>query len=172
MTTRRITLNELLQSREQRWAKQLELINAYPYTTLVCLTVIMPGNVKRNSLSLTVAHAAVEAIQQHFMGNTIDLQKRDLETGYEAYLLTTLPKEKAKHIACQIEDSHPLGRLFDVDVINEEGHPIPRLAIGEAPRKCLICDNEARYCMRNHTHTQEELQHTIAQMIEAYVRRV
>ena len=84
MTTRRITLNELLQSREQRWAKQLELINAYPYTTLVCLTVIMPGNVKRNSLSLTVAHAAVEAIQQHFMGNTIDLQKSDLETGYEA----------------------------------------------------------------------------------------
>ncbi|MCI6159959.1 MAG: citrate lyase holo-[acyl-carrier protein] synthase [Prevotellaceae bacterium] len=169
---REITLDELLQSREQRWAMQQELIHSHPGLSLICLTVIMPGNVKRNSRSLTVARAAVEAMQQHFAGNTVHLSTRDLETGFEAYLLTSLSPAHAKRVACHIEDTHPLGRLFDADVIDRDGRPISRSSIGEAPRKCLLCNREARYCMRNHSHTQEELHRKIAEMIEAYVRRV
>ena len=95
---------------------------------------------------------------------------RDLPTGYEAYLVTPLSNEEAKKETCRIEDTHPLGRLFDLDVIDADGVPMSRESMGLSPRKCLVCDNEARYCMRNRTHTMAELTAKIDEMIESYVR--
>ena len=165
-----ITLDQLLASREERASFQKELLKSYPGKTLVCLTVIMPGKVKRNLQSLIVAQAALTALVCAFGDSMLKLEVRDRQTGYEAYLETTLSHGAAKRKTCSIEDTHPLGRLFDLDVIDADGVPISRETIGLNPRKCLICDNEARYCMRNHTHTLSELSARIDEMIEAYVR--
>lgn len=165
-----ITLDMLLESREKRWQLQRQLIQDNPGLTLVCLTVIMPGNVKRNAQSLVVAHAAVEAIQEAF-GQSIQWQReQDLSTGYEGYYLVDMSMIACKRLACEIEDNHPLGRLFDIDVINTHVEPVSRSVIGREGRKCLLCDHNARYCMRNHTHTRDELQQKIQQMIEAYAQ--
>lgn len=165
-----ITLDMLLESREKRWQLQRQLIQENPGLTLVCLTVIMPGNVKRNAQSLVVAHAAVEAIQEAF-GQSIQWQReQDLSTGYEGYYLVDMSMIDCKRLACEIEDNHPLGRLFDIDVINTHVEPVSRSVIGREGRKCLLCDQDARYCMRNHTHTRDELQQKIQQMIEAYAQ--
>lgn len=165
-----ITLDQLLASREERASFQKELLKSYPGKTLVCLTVIMPGKVKRNLQSLIVAQAALTALVSAFRDSMLKLEVRDRQTGYEAYLETTLSCGEAKRKTCSIEDTHPLGRLFDLDVIDADGVPISRETIGLNPRKCLICDNEARYCMRNRTHTLSELSARIEEMIEAYVR--
>lgn len=165
-----ITLDQLLASREERASFQKELLKSYPGKTLVCLTVIMPGKVKRNLQSLIVAQAALTALVSAFGDSMLKLEVRDMQTGYEAYLETTLSLGEAKRKTCSIEDTHPLGRLFDLDVIDADGVPISRETIGQNPRKCLICDNEARYCMRNRTHTLSELSARIDEMIEAYVR--
>lgn len=165
-----ITLDQLLASREERASFQKELLKSYPGKTLVCLTVIMPGKVKRNLQSLIVAQAALTALVSAFGDSMLKLEVRDRRTGYEAYLETTLSRGEAKRKTCSIEDTHPLGRLFDLDVIDADGVPISRETIGLNPRKCLICDNEARYCMRNRTHTLSELSARIDEMIEAYVR--
>ncbi|MBR1803754.1 MAG: citrate lyase holo-[Muribaculaceae bacterium] len=165
-----ITLDQLLASREHRHDKQMALLSDHPRHTLVCLTVIMPGPVKRNSHSLIVANAAMTAVLECFRGTLIDVEVCDLVTGYEAYLVTTLSNEQAKRATCKIEDEHPLGRLFDLDVITPTGEPLSRTSIGHDNRRCLLCDNEARYCMRNHTHSQADIQQAIAQMIERYVQ--
>ncbi len=165
-----ITLGQLLASREERASFQKELLKSYPGRTLVCLTVIMPGEVKRNLQSLVVAQAAVTALLSAFGSEMLKLELRDLPTGYEAYLVTPLSNEEAKRKTCRIEDTHPLGRLFDLDVIDSDGVPVSRESIGQSPRKCLVCDNEARFCMRNRTHTLAELSAKIDEMIEAYVR--
>ena len=164
-----ITLDQLLTSRENRCLRQQELIAEYPEATLVCLTVIMPGNVKRNFFSLIVAGAALQTLIASFEGTIKHISTRDLTTGFEAYVVTSKSQLEAKRITCQVEDSHPLGRLFDIDVLDSNGVPMQRTMVGHAPRRCLICDNESRYCMRNHTHTQEELQAKISEMVEAYV---
>lgn len=117
-----ITLNELLASRDARHATQQKLLAEHSGKTLVCLTVVMPGSVKRNQQSLTAAHAAVEAMRKAF--GQEQLLELDLETGYEAYLITPIPLLEAKRIAVNIEDTHPLGRLFDIDIINADGVPV------------------------------------------------
>lgn len=188
-----ITLNELLASRDARHATQQKLLAEHSGKTLVCLTVVMPGSVKRNQQSLTVAHAAVEAMRKAFgikenkglstletLENLVPLEnpdppaptllELDLETGYEAYLITPMPLLEAKRIAVNIEDTHPLGRLFDIDIINADGVPVSRDAIGEKPRRCLVCDHEARYCMRMRWHTQEEIWAKINEMVDSYVK--
>lgn len=165
-----ITLDQLLASREARSEHQRELLGKYPGKTLVCLTVIMPGKVKRNMQSLVVSQAALTALIARFGSDILDMDTRDLPTGFEAYLLTSLSNEEVKRAVCHIEDTHPLGRLFDLDVIAPDGMPVSRREVGYAPRKCLLCDNEARFCMRNRTHTTEELLAKIEEMVEEYVR--
>ncbi len=167
-----ITLDLLLASRDRRWQHKRELLEKHPDLSLVCLTVVMPGNVKRNDLSLAVARAAVQAVNDTFGDKVAKLEQCDLETGFEAYILLHTPLREAKAAVCRIEETHPLGRLFDLDVIRRDGTPVTREEIGLEPRRCIICGNEARYCMRNHTHSTEELQQRIAQMVNEYVQRV
>ncbi|MBR5117414.1 MAG: citrate lyase holo-[Muribaculaceae bacterium] len=167
-----ITLDKLLASRDRRVEMQQKLREMHPNMTLVCLTVIMPGNIKRNLSSIIVSQAAINALLNKFEGNTIDVITRDLETGYEAYVVTNLSQHDAKLAACDIEDNHPLGRLFDIDVLDCDGIPVKRETAGFQPRRCLMCDNEARYCMRNRTHTPQELNAKIQQMIDAYVQQL
>lgn len=181
-----ITLDELLASRDARHAMQQKLMAEHSGKTLVCLTVVMPGSVKRNQQSLIVARAAVGAMRKAYnisddllpetelLTNELKteagecLVERDLNTGYEAYLITPLPLLEAKRVAVDIEDTHPLGRLFDIDVIDAQGIPVSRDRVGGQPRRCLVCDHEARYCMRMRWHTQEEIWARIKQMTDDY----
>ena len=165
-----ITLDALLQSRDARHALQQQLLQQNPDGTLVCLTVVMPGNVKRNLYSLVTAQAALTALLDRLGEHVQSARARDLKTGYEAYLITDLPALEAKRVTCDIEYSHPLGRLFDIDVMGNDGTPISRQAVGGQPRRCLLCEHEARWCMRNHSHSQEELMAHIQRLIEDYVR--
>jgi len=167
-----ITLDLLLASRDRRVATQQKLREIYPNHTLVCLTVIMPGNVKRNLSSFIVSHAATTSLLNRFEDKIVDLKVHDLTTGYELYLITKMPQREAKIAACEIEDNHPLGRLFDIDVFDSDGIPIKREIVGSQPRKCLMCDNEARYCMRNRSHTPQQLMDKINEIIEAYVQQL
>ena len=45
---------------------------------------------------------------------------------------------------------------------------ISREEIGLAPRRCLLCENEVRYCMRAKTHTTSELLERIKQILKDY----
>lgn len=165
-----ITLDQLLASREVRTSYQRELLEKFPKATLISLTVIMPGKVKRNTQTIVVSQAALCALIAKFGSDILRLEVRDLITGFEAYLLTSLPLEDAKRAVCYIEDTHPLGRLFDMDVIDSDGMPMSRQSLGLEARKCLICENEARFCMRNRTHSPEELAAKMEEMVKAYVQ--
>lgn len=162
-----IDLAQLLASRDARAAFQQELLKAHPEASLVCLTVQLPGPEKRNADSLVVGAAGLKALQESFAGTASGQTVRDLETGYEAYLLVGYPAVEAKRICCRVEETHPLGRLMDIDVIGPEG-PVSRESIGLPPRKCLLCDREVRYCMRARSHSTQELLDTIKQMVKDY----
>ena len=158
-----ITLKQLLESRDRRAARQTELLGQYPGRTLLCLTVMLPGPVKRSDVSLKIASEAVSAVRSAF-----DLQfeeLRDLETGYEGYFVVDLDPVSAKRLAVSLEEEHPLGRLFDLDVIVSGNmpvfpdgvRPLSRQELGLPQRLCLICGKPVRECMRTRAHSTEEL---------------
>ena len=164
-----VSLPQLLAARDARAALERDLLARYAGCTLVVLTVVVPGAEKRTEASLLVARAACAALDKLLAPHCRHRLERDLATGFEAYWLVDLPQEEAKRRTVELEDSHPLGRLFDADIILPEGRPLSRTELGAPPRRCLLCDREARFCMRNGSHTREELHAKIAQMIADYV---
>ena len=160
-----ITLQELLDSRDRRARRQGELLSQFPGRALLCLTVQLPGPEKRNALSLEIARAGVEAVEKRF--NPVFEETNDLETGFEAFFIVDGQPLEVKKAAVEIEDTHPLGRLMDLDVIGPEG-PVGRASIGLQERRCLICEKPARYCMRAGSHTQDELIANIKQLVSSY----
>lgn len=159
-----ITLEQLLRSRDERAAYQQRMLEEYPDKTLVSFTVQLPGPEKRNQWSAQVAEAGVDALKERFGEPS---GTRDKDTGFEAYWLVREPALEAKRRCCEIEEKHPLGRLMDIDVIRKDG-PVSRTEAGYEPRRCLLCDRPARFCIRARTHTCEELLQRIEEMVELY----
>ena len=159
-----INLQQLLESRDRRAAHQKELLEAFPACSLICFTVQLHGSEKRNRNSLIIGAAGLDALLNRFGSVLRHAQVKDRETGYEAYLAVNLPPRLVKTLCCEIEDTHPLGRLMDIDVMG-----VDRAAVGLSPRRCLLCGNEVRYCMRAKNHTTEELLAKIDEMVNDFV---
>ena len=157
-----ITLQELLESRDRRAAHQRELLEKYPGCVLLCLTVQLPGPEKRNSLSLKIASAGVNAVKECF--TPVYEELRDLPTGYEGYFILEGDPLEIKRAAARIEETNRLGRLMDLDVVGLDG-PVSREEIGLGERPCLICGKPVRYCMRAGTHSREELLKKIEELV-------
>ena len=60
---------------------------------------------------------------------------------------------------------------MDMDVLGASG-PVSRTDIGLEPRKCLLCNREARFCMRARTHTTGELLLKIGEMVADFEQRL
>jgi len=164
-----ITLEQLLESRDRRAGHQQRLLEAHPGRVLLCFTVQLPGSVKRNGISMSVADAGVKAIRELFEPEYEELL--DLETGYEGYFLLAGNPLEIKRQTCHVEDTHPLGRLMDIDVLPQARQmPVSREDIGLGPRGCLLCGQPARVCMRAQTHTQAELLAKIEEMLNSYLK--
>ena len=164
-----VTLDELLLSRDNRHQMHLELLEQYPGRTLVSVTMVMPGPVKSNIISLTLADKA-EAFLRHCQQLQIEhMTRRDLNTGSEIYFISRLPLLETKRICCRIEDEHPLGRLWDFNVIQPNSEPLSRTEIGLRPRKCIICgDQDAITCIRARRHTKADLYARVEELFKQH----
>ena len=75
---------------------------------------------------------------------------------------------EAKKMMVKLEDMHELGRIFDVEVFDKNHNQINRSMLNLETRKCLICEKEARYCIRNRSHTYEALIERIEEIAHKY----
>ena len=161
-----ISLTELLSARDVRAGRQSAYLRQYPDKTLVCLTVNLPGPVKKDERSAVIAGAGVAAIRDALSPSLEALF--DLETGFEGYFLVEGVPEAVKMRCCHLEDTHPLGRLMDVDVLRlQDGMPVPlgREELGLPGRPCLLCSSPARECMRARRHTRDEIDAKIGNLL-------
>ncbi|WP_050815592.1 MULTISPECIES: citrate lyase holo-[acyl-carrier protein] synthase [Brenneria] len=93
------------------------------------------------------------------------------DTGYQAIWVIDAPAMSLKAAMVDAEDRHPLGRLWDMDVVSPESGPLSRSAIGHPARACLICDEPAHACSRSRRHDRDELLVVMAQRIMTYLNR-
>lgn len=163
-----ITLDDMLRARDARALRQAGILEAHPGDSLLVLTIVAPGAVKRSRALRVAAEAACRAISDAFDGSMTSDLRLDLPTGFEAFFSVSLTKEEAKHRAVTIEDTHPLGRLFDIDVMGADLRPLSRSEVGGSPRRCLLCDNDARVCMRTGAHSYSELTAYVDRLTSRY----
>jgi holo-ACP synthase len=67
----------------------------------------------------------------------------------------------------EAEELSPVGRLWDFDVFDANGVLYSRSQFNLPTRHCLICDNEAKVCARQRSHSLEEILRRIEELAYA-----
>ena len=157
----------VLDSRENRAERQQKWLREYKIP-LVSFTLNIPGPSKQSELYTRIHEEGLNALS-----NRIPLHRLEslhLATGSEAILNTFINSFHLKFITVDLEEHHPLGRIFDMDVIDQNGRHISRSDMNLPPRRCLICNDEARICARNKIHRLEDLLERIFSISARYFR--
>ena len=160
-----ITLQQVLDAREQRAAIQNEMLSDLEGdgAALISFTLNIVGPVKVFPYTILAYEAGLAAIRECLMwleAHITGFREVRENTGYEAFF--SVKKEPGiahicKEYLTELEETHPVGRLFDIDVLQSDGIKVSRESLGYAGRTCLLCDNPAFLCGRSRTHTAQEL---------------
>ena len=75
------------------------------------------------------------------------------------------PLTEIKALCETFEERHCLGRLIDVDITDQAFQPISSKKL----KRCFLCEQPAIVCMREHTHSYQDLRDLIAAQVEAYL---
>lgn len=162
-----VTLQQMLDSREQRAAYQ-QALHARFRAPVICLLCNMPGAIKANAAAARIFTAGRQALLGALPTRGFPLlyqEERSLLTGPEGYYCAGAPADALKRLCCGIEEAHPLGRLFDLDVIPPGAVPISRTELGLPIRKCLVCGGAAAICAGRRLHAQPEVLKAIAKLL-------
>jgi triphosphoribosyl-dephospho-CoA synthase len=162
-----ISLEDMLRAREQRAERQRAAIARYS-VPLVSATVVMPGPFKDTPLTRAVMDAAEAEIATLLGQRGWPLLFRAPvrePTGPEALFAVRADARALKHDLVALEETHPLGRLWDLDVIAPASGPVMRRMLGLGPRRCLACEAPAHECARAQRHALPELMAAITSRI-------
>ena len=157
---REVTLSEVLAAREDRVARQAELLAAFG-APLISFTMNIAGPVKDTALIRRAFFAGCTMLETDLERAELPVacrQEKLAPTGCEAYYVVNGDPLAVKRVCAAVEDRTPLGRLFDMDVIGPDGQKLDRAAVGGGERSCIVCGAAGRGCASRRVHTVEELQ--------------
>jgi len=165
-------LQEVLRAREERVVNQKRLIKKYNLP-LLSITLNIPGPEKDNAKIRKIYYECLKAVGKELSKKEnakIIYQKEYFSAdGPESFLIIEgLPVKELKRTAVKIEDNHFLGRLFDIDVLNEEYYKISRQDVGMTLRKCIICNDLAINCITSRRHKREEIIEKVNKIIDDF----
>ncbi len=158
-----VTLLQVLEAREKRVAKQKQLLSAYK-TSLICFTMNIAGPIKTSPNIERTFFQGVNILEERFKENIVHSETHISVTGCEGFFCVSLGAKQVKDICIDIENNHPLGRLFDMDVIDSKGEKLCRTDL----RGCLVCGKAGRECAAGRLHSVEELQTITNRIIYDY----
>jgi holo-ACP synthase len=126
----------------------------------------IPGPIKTTTKIQKAFDIGCKEIEKALQATKIfDSTRLYKPTGDEWIFCAEGDAAKIKALMSNIEDSHPLGRLFDIDVIDVNGEKLSRTAF----RKCLICNAQAQACARSRKHSIFEMQNKTEEILKSFL---
>ena len=156
---RAVALDDILAARDARVARQQAMLAQGG--VLLSLTLVAPGAVKRSPLLDAIFAAALAALRPLVDDARARIEAVD-DSGHHALYLRDGEARDWKTRMLALENRAPLSRLWDIDIIDRDGVAVSRRDLGLPPRRCLICDDDAKTCARERRHDIAALQADIA----------
>ena len=156
---RAVALDDILAARDARVARQQAMLAQGG--VLLSLTLVAPGAVKRSPLLDAIFAAALDAIRPLVNDARARIEAVDDGGHHALYLLDGDAHDWKKRVIA-LENRAPLARLWDIDIIDRDGNPVSRRELDLPPRRCLLCDDDAKTCARERRHDIAALQADIA----------
>lgn len=161
-----VSLRDILNARESRVRRQQSLLTEYR-APLLCFTMNIAGPVKTTPLIERGFRVGLETLDSRLPREKLLFREiRILPTGCEAYYAISVPALALKSFCADIEETHPLGRLFDMDVIDADGTKLER----KMQRSCMVCGATGRFCAASRAHSVEQLQAVTQSLLTQYFR--
>ncbi|SQA97659.1 2'-(5''-triphosphoribosyl)-3'-dephospho-CoA:apo-citrate lyase [Cedecea neteri] len=126
-----VTLAALLEAKERRANRQHEWLLKHSQPVL-SLTLVTPGPVKdsiRYRNCMAVALQACDQLLWRYRWPVLERQVLWLPTGAEAMWSVAHSASELKAATVELEQTHPLGRLWDADVICPQNGPVGRTSL-------------------------------------------
>ena len=160
-TTQEVTLTQVLQARDRRASLQQELLKAF-HCPLICFTMNIAGPIKTSPLILRGFQAGLASLDKKLPRDKI-LARRTFQeiTGCEAFYAVNADAAQLKQLCTAIEKATPLGRLFDMDVLDTDGKKLERNSL----RGCIVCGKPGRGCAAGRLHPVAQLQEVTRQIL-------
>ena len=161
-----VTLEEMLAAREARSFRQMEL-NRQWGMTIISFSMNIPGPVKDAPIIRRGFQEGCAKIAYRIPSERIKYQQIIQEkTGCEAAYVVDMEPLAVKKITTAIEDEDRLGRLFDMDVLDENLNKLDREEVGGKSRDCIVCGAPGRGCASRRIHSVADLQRATHQILE------
>lgn len=154
-----VSMAKILDARENRVQIQQEMLQKSP-SCLLSFTLNIPGPVKVFPYTKWTYEVGISIILKGIsLLNGVIIEQKEVkkDTGWEAFFTLNLHPEDMKAYLLEQEEQHPLGRLFDFDILRADGSKLSRQELGFLERTCLLCGNPAFLCGRSRTHSAQEL---------------
>lgn len=156
---------ELLDLREKRDHFEKELLSEYN-GTLLTLRANYPGEDKRHEKADLAVSILYEEVRKYF--NPIHEERIKNAEGLILFLLLKEKSIEVKRKIIEIEETHPLGRLIDMDV-RDETKIWSRRDFNLSGRKCYLCDDLAVHCVRSEKHRKEDVIKHFIKIVDEYL---
>ncbi len=174
-----VTLDEMLAAREDRAERQRRMRAAHPGLPLVSFSLNIPGERKAYPLARDAFRLGCALLDRQLARAGLAARSRDLKEAHTGCELIAAvggggggaDAGTVKKIVVAIEESHPLGRLFDFDVLDPDGVQLHREAHGGSVRACIVCGGSLWECARSRAHSAEELARRAAWMLYDHFSR-
>ena len=153
-------ITEFLFDREKRVAYQERLLKENKNNTLVTIRINYPGIEKSNYITDDIVNTIYNDILTYYKKYIVFKHKYRNKEGIIGHFLFDLDFVNVKKIMINIEEEHILGRCLDIDVYtykNDKFIGISRADLFKKPRKCFICDLDAKICSRAQNHSMENI---------------
>ena len=153
-------IERFLLDREKRVKHQEELFKENKDKTLVTIRVNYPGVEKSNYITDDIVNIIYDEILTYYKKYIVYNDKYKNREGMVCHFFFDLDFVTVKRLIIDIEENHTLGRCLDIDVYTMKKDRvigISRSDLFKSPRKCFICDLDARICSRAQTHSIEEI---------------
>lgn len=163
-------LEKILEAREWRWHHRKELVAKYRKPILT-ITLNIPGPDKTKNLY----KKAFKYLIKDFKKNKISIlheEYRQSFDGPEAYLVVEHDTISLKKMCILFEDTHPLGRIADFDVLSNDDEVVSRKDLDKTERKCLLCERPATDCIISRRHSIEDLLTKIDEIIKDFLQQI
>ncbi len=155
-------MDKILKAREDNFNFMLEIFEKYKKTIIIC-RINYPG-VDKNSENSEIAFENMrKKVTAEFSKNILYSYNKNSFDGKIFFGVLDLPPRDSKLKAVSLEEKDKLGRLFDIDIFH--GDFISRKELNLPERRCFICDRNSRECMREHNHSNAEIENYVNKLI-------
>lgn len=165
-----IAMQKMLDAKEKRYYKIKALTEKYNLPVLSFMLNI-PGEDKNFEDAVIFHEKYIKKIKNLLEKEDIKIlweEYNNLNTGMEYLAVLNGEGKFIKEKMIGLEEENIEGRLLDIDIYDKDFSQISRSSLGLAERRCIICDDLARTCIKKERHSQDELEKKIREILKNY----